>query len=540
MEKLFTSPTFLLIAQVLFLIGFAIVLVIFFKKLFKRNPADPPYLYQSRLIAIGLTAIAFNLTLSRIVLHPIIICINGITGLLNHMPTDPNYISGQTSSDITQVGSSFSMYFQYFPLGKLLLAIGVAIVLYHFIAYCFVQLKTSTTTTAPVQGQNAFLYNAVILAVLAFSLFLVISVFISIPYLNEIKKPSQFSKTGLDSALNSIRLSDSTFTKKDPGVSPFPLVSLKDTLLKDSAIHRRYNLLPTTKQKELESIISSIDEQAKLFAHKRNESLNNLNNTVDQYIRDKPANKEKLVRNFERYAQSNAVDKDLLYTTSVNVYQGYIRDFRNSFNLANIDFAENDMNNATEYSRLMGVLKSTINSFFNDKDSLISVAYIPSIPTYFDKYENDNIDISLNDVNVIASKRDGSDWGFFGWIARFLIKTESLDLVLLIGMLGFGLLGASFSSFQTPPPPKDENENNGYVSFIDTFRTKPIIKDFWNVLARGFSAAILIYLATKGGIAIITANTSADPNGYVLLFLCFIGAVFSEKVWAKAKEKYNL
>jgi hypothetical protein len=540
MEKLFTSPVFLLILQVLFLIAFAIVLLIFLKKVFRRNGADAVS-YQSRLISIGITSIVFNRTLSWIILQPVIFSINNITYLLNHMAAyNSKLVTDQPGVDISVIGSSFTYFFQYFPLGKFLLAIGVAIVLYHFVVFCFAQLKDSTSAVPTNQAQNAFLYNSIIITVLAFSLFLVVSVFISIPYLNEIKKPSLFSKNGLDSALNSIRLSDSTIIKKDPGISPFPITSIKDSVLKDSVTQRHYAVLTTATKRELDQAITAIDEEAKFFEHRRKEVWNRISNTVDQYNRDKPANKEKLVRNFERYAQSNAVDKDLLYTTSVNVYQNYIRDFRNSLNQASAQFTENDMDNATKYTYLIGRVRLAINSFFSVNDSLIDGNHVSLIPpAQFDVYENDNLDNSLNDVNVIASKRDGSDWGFFGLIARFLIKTESLDLVLLIGMMGFGLLGASFSSFQTAPVEQEDKSKN-YVSFIDTFKTKPIIKDFWNVLARGFSAAILIYLATKGGIAIITANTSADPNGYVLLFLCFIGAVFSEKVWAKAKEKYNL
>ena len=38
--------------------------------------------------------------------------------------------------------------------------------------------------------------------------------------------------------------------------------------------------------------------------------------------------------------------------------------------------------------------------------------------------------------------------GFFGFMAKYLIKTQSSELVLLMGMVGGGLLGASLLSFQ--------------------------------------------------------------------------------------------
>lgn len=74
--------------------------------------------------------------------------------------------------------------------------------------------------------------------------------------------------------------------------------------------------------------------------------------------------------------------------------------------------------------------------------------------------------------------------------------------------------------------------------FIQNLRKTPTIKNFWTVLARGFAAALVIYLATKGGLAIFLAAGNTDANGYVFMLTCFIGAVFSEKVWAKVKSSF--
>ena len=41
----------------------------------------------------------------------------------------------------------------------------------------------------------------------------------------------------------------------------------------------------------------------------------------------------------------------------------------------------------------------------------------------------------------------GAGWGPFGWVANWLLRTRSFALTLITGMLGFGLLGASISSF---------------------------------------------------------------------------------------------
>jgi hypothetical protein len=60
------------------------------------------------------------------------------------------------------------------------------------------------------------------------------------------------------------------------------------------------------------------------------------------------------------------------------------------------------------------------------------------------------------------------------------------------------------------------------------------------VVIRGLSAAIVVFLAVEGGLAIFAGGTvDPDPNPYVLLLTCPIGAVFSEHIWEWAQEKLN-
>ncbi|MCG2589126.1 hypothetical protein [Rhodohalobacter sulfatireducens] len=92
-------------------------------------------------------------------------------------------------------------------------------------------------------------------------------------------------------------------------------------------------------------------------------------------------------------------------------------------------------------------------------------------------------------------------------------------------MLGFGLLGAAISSFvreQVTRKDKDQNE--------------PLVKDLVGVLVRGLSAAVVIFLAVVGGLAIFTEGAQ-QPNAYVLFFTCLVGAVFSDDVWIWARKK---
>jgi hypothetical protein len=121
-----------------------------------------------------------------------------------------------------------------------------------------------------------------------------------------------------------------------------------------------------------------------------------------------------------------------------------------------------------------------------------------------------------------APPEPGSTWGPFGLVARWLLRTKSFALTLITGMLGFGLLGSVISTFVRSGTSKEG------VSL-----TSEII----SVLVRGLSAAVVVFLAVKGGLAVFS-SADAEPNAYVVFFTCLIGAVFSEDVWKWAHEKF--
>ncbi|OJW84959.1 MAG: hypothetical protein BGO69_10470 [Bacteroidetes bacterium 46-16] len=116
--------------------------------------------------------------------------------------------------------------------------------------------------------------------------------------------------------------------------------------------------------------------------------------------------------------------------------------------------------------------------------------------------------------------KNGYEWGWLGQISSWLIKPNSYDLILIVGMVGFGLFGAVISIF------------------INKMQFDPNLSTFENtvnILIRGFAAAIVIFLATKGGIAILNTGSN-KPNPYVLFTTCLVGAVFSQPVWDWAKD----
>jgi hypothetical protein len=115
----------------------------------------------------------------------------------------------------------------------------------------------------------------------------------------------------------------------------------------------------------------------------------------------------------------------------------------------------------------------------------------------------------------------GSGWGPFGLVSRWLLQTKSIPLALITGMLGFGLLGSAIATFV-------RGGDRGRVS---------LTAEVTSVLVRGLSAAVVVFLAVKGGLAIFSASEN-EPNAYVVFLTCLVGAVFSEDVWNWAHSKF--
>jgi hypothetical protein len=125
----------------------------------------------------------------------------------------------------------------------------------------------------------------------------------------------------------------------------------------------------------------------------------------------------------------------------------------------------------------------------------------------------------------VPGRRDlGSNMGPFSYIASWLLRTESLPLAQIVGLLGFGLLGSAVSSLVRNSAQRPKNT--------------PLVEELATVIIRGATAAVVVFLAVKGGLAIFTSGESS-PNSYVLLLTCLIAAVFSEDVWAEAHKRLN-
>ena len=112
-------------------------------------------------------------------------------------------------------------------------------------------------------------------------------------------------------------------------------------------------------------------------------------------------------------------------------------------------------------------------------------------------------------------------WHPFSALSTWLRTQRSLELASVIGMLGFGLLGAAASTAV-----RSRSASGGAPVVIGDNLT--------NLVLSGVSAALASYLAVKGGLAVVSAE-GAEPNPYVLLLTCFVAAVYWEEAWERVR-----
>jgi hypothetical protein len=132
--------------------------------------------------------------------------------------------------------------------------------------------------------------------------------------------------------------------------------------------------------------------------------------------------------------------------------------------------------------------------------------------------------LDTDSPDIPSRQSFGEYLGIFGLATRWLLKTEQTTLVLITGLIGFGLLGAACSTVIRRVPSRKTGQ--------------PIVANLTNVVIRGASAAILVFLAVFGGLAVFSSG-SVNPNPYVVLFTCLVAAVFSEHAWAWGGRQFR-
>jgi hypothetical protein len=98
-----------------------------------------------------------------------------------------------------------------------------------------------------------------------------------------------------------------------------------------------------------------------------------------------------------------------------------------------------------------------------------------------------------------------------------------MPVVIIVGVVGFSLLGATVS--------------HAVHAGGEKLAAGLTLDELLAVVARGMTAAVVVFLASYGGLAVL-GNSAGDPNPYVVFVTCLIGAVYSEDVWGWARRRF--
>lgn len=123
----------------------------------------------------------------------------------------------------------------------------------------------------------------------------------------------------------------------------------------------------------------------------------------------------------------------------------------------------------------------------------------------------------------------GEHLGPAGKMAGWLLTARSEPLTLVSGLVGYGLLGALAARFvrrSDAVAARAERRPLGYGALAE-------------IIFSGFAAAMAVYLAAYGGLAIFTTGgggEGAQPNAYAVFATCLGGAAYYPEIWRKISD----
>jgi hypothetical protein len=512
----------LIIVHIIILIVIIVIVTRFFKNFWTGKIA-----YRTeKMLAVGMVVYFFQDTANTLFAAPIARLVFTLQRLYY---TFYDYAVADDGEDYNRLGVTRPItegLFQYDDLvqniniSEVLLAFGLILLLYHIFRVMRGGASQQPANLPQGSGNNRILiYNSVIAIVLAISLYFVISVFVAIPYLNEMRKPSSYTKVIVDSTLNNINRA--TQPLKPVVIMPLPTRISLDSILQIKEVRADYDKLKPKDQNLLKQEVKSINANYERMLLDRAKLISVVNNLAYNDATSRQNAVFKSGMTFQTGSTNLALDKATLYRDLIANFDGFLRIRERNYETLTTSITEGDIEISRYINDQIQRFSDKISRIARDSINAATYLIIKSSEE-FNPYLNANLANYEAQVAFTVPVKDGSDWGLLGHISGYLIKAQSQDLIIIIGMIGFGILGASILSFTS------------MTDFFKSVTEEPVISNFPSVLARGFGAALIIYLATKGGLAIFSGGATTDPNGYILLLTCFIGAVFSEKVWDKA------
>ena len=369
---------------------------------------------------------------------------------------------------------------------------------------------------------KTFVSNSIFVLVIGIGGYLSLAAIAAIPVLQTQTQSQSFEEVSVDNLSQQLDLELNQFQERLPEkTSSDPLQSIKQWMSEEQ---------------------SRIDETASLNEEENNETvalltkrLTEVEKRVESYEKSYldifsswQAMRKKAITEIDKAKEDAITTYTVKNLNRIGNYENFEHFLAiRSWYSGNVTSITNAVTNCyTELNNIESYLSSWSGSLVaelsvSDEQSASSLNVF-SIPPGFGFESCDNNNISIRTPVPTRQALGESFPGPFGVVSRWLLATESLSLALITGMLGFGLIGAASSTVIREQ--KEQGKTEG-----------PLVSNITSVVIRGLSAAIVIFLAVEGGLAVFTFGDS-DPNPYVLLFTCLVGAVYSEVIWKRARD----
>jgi hypothetical protein len=432
---------------------------------------------------------------------------------------------------IGEIGRALFQLFERIPVYEVVLALALWVIVGQLLSPPAGAAAAGAQGTGPVRlisyfqklddPQRRYLWIALVFLA---GIYLSIAAIVAIPWLQEDKAPQNLTRERLEKALLTLVPKVDEAEAAPVSAPPDPLVQL------DAALQQFSKRLET----------QSADADAEARARERAMMIEDIRQSVNytRLGRDGIHDRWRQLREQVRQRRGqvvnealNAFEAEMLSPMSAQERAFFFRDIQRS-----VQNQVADMQRAVqECVRTVSEADKQVEAFAREASALLSAPdagggryFTPRTgalgPLSALLATRGCSAVSLSPTQY-AAPDPGATWGPFGVVAQWLLRTKSQALALITGMLGFGLLGAAIATFVRYPD-------------TDTAGASSPAGDAATIIIRGLAAAIVVFLAAKGGLAIVSTS-DAEPNAYVLFFTCLVGAVFSEGVWKWAKTKLD-
>jgi len=476
---------------------------------------------KARIVSLGIASLLFPAGIEMIFIYPFKLlfrCLISFYSSIDALVTGSgnNGFQDTISYLFTATSRDLNTWFQSYNVVSIILALTA----WSVIGKLIDSFQASGTTTQNKSESDVIRQNIILGLVFALSIYLSLAAIITVPYFTE-NKDLELKEEPLKDQLDRVKIGydNNTFTSFSTEKPKFEI---------DSAVLVNMSKIPNL--------------QVKFYA---NQVYGYWNDNYASNMRTRKAIEDDLIRENEIFKSKLIAEETDIVSTynteSINLKSKLKLSFRSSLAEYYRYFAESYINRTNMIKRIVQSgdedLKKDLLNFRRDFTEYVSKALKPDSTNtdllsetiykndrnYYiglEYYDSDNYSMAIPSVPT-----PGDDLGIFKGLAQWLIKPSSMALVLIVGMLGFGLFGAVISTFVRETSNTEEYKQDAVI-----------IKDIPGVIIRGISAAIVIFLGVKGGLAIFSSG-EGEPNPYALFFTCLVGAVYSERIWEWAKEK---